>query len=295
VALDKFGVQVTALVAGISVAGVAVGFAIQDILANLAAGLSIMLSRHFRIGDYIEIGNTRGQVQSIDLTMTVLRTLEDARVIVPNRKIVGEIIYNYTGERRVTLTLQVGYKEDLDRVMGAVRDALAENPRILTTPPEVGITRLADSGIQITLRPWCKAEDYWRVQYEVYRAIVERFREQQIDIPYPHREVRLLPAAAWKAMARLPGEQGRQMNSCGLAGCRRGRGTARRGIPAPRHRSRREAPGVKSCGTPGRCAEYSSRGRLDLPEHTQAAEKTRQTSDTLRAGGARILRIEARM
>jgi small conductance mechanosensitive channel len=81
--------------------------------------------------------------------------------------------------------------------MGAVRDALAKNPRILTTPPpEVGITRLADSGIQITLRPWCKAEDYWRVQYEVYRAIVERFREQQIDIPYPHREVRLLPAAA---------------------------------------------------------------------------------------------------
>jgi small conductance mechanosensitive channel len=197
VALDKFGVQVTALVAGISVAGVAAGFAIQGILANLAAGLSIMLSRHFRIGDYIEIGNTRGQVQSIDLTMTVLRTLEDARVIVPNRKIVGEIIYNYTGERRVTLTLQVGYKEDLDRVMGTIRDALAENPRILRTAhPEVGITRLADSGIQITLRPWCKAEDYWRVQYEVYRAIVERFRERQIDIPYPHREVHLLPAAA---------------------------------------------------------------------------------------------------
>ena len=114
-ALDKFGVQVTALVAGISVAGVAAGFAVQGILANLAAGLSIMLSRHFRIGDYIEIGTVKGQVQSIDLTMTILRTLEDARVIVPNRKIVGEIIYNYTGERRVTLTVQVGYNEDLER------------------------------------------------------------------------------------------------------------------------------------------------------------------------------------
>ena len=108
-ALDKFGVQVTALVAGISVAGVAASFAVQGILANLAAGLSIMLSRHFRIGDYIEIGTVKGQVQSIDLTMTVLRTLEDARVIVPNRKIVGEIIHNYTGERRVTLKVQVGY------------------------------------------------------------------------------------------------------------------------------------------------------------------------------------------
>ena len=93
-ALDKFGVQVTALVAGISVAGVAASFAVQGVLAKVAAGLSIMLSRHFRIGDYIEIGSVRGQVQAIDPSMTVLRTLEDARVILPNRRIVGEIIYN---------------------------------------------------------------------------------------------------------------------------------------------------------------------------------------------------------
>ncbi len=194
-ALDKFGIQVTALVAGISVAGVAAGFAIQGVLANLAAGLSIMLSRHFRIGDYIEIGNTRGQVQSIDLTMTVLRTLEDARVIVPNRRIVGEIIHNYSGERRVTLTVQVGYRADLERVLRTVQDVLSENPRVLKDPgPEVGITRLGDSGVQITLRPWCKAEDFWRVQYEVYRALLQRFDERGIEIPCPH-EVRLVSAA----------------------------------------------------------------------------------------------------
>ena len=195
-ALEKFGVQVTALVAGISVAGVAAGFAVQGILANLAAGLSIMLSRHFRIGDYIEIGTVKGQVQSIDLTMTVLRTLEDARVIVPNRKIVGEIIYNYSGERRVTLHVLVGYDEDLERALRAVQEVLAEEPRILRNPPpDVGITRLADSGIQITLRPWCKAEDFWRVHYEVYRALLDRFRQQGIEIPFPHREVRLLQPA----------------------------------------------------------------------------------------------------
>jgi len=196
-ALDKFGVQVTALVAGISVAGVAAGFAVQGILANLAAGLSIMLARHFRVGDYIEIGTVKGQVQSIDLTMTVLRTLEDARVIVPNRKIVGEIIHNYTGERRVTLTVQVGYNEDLDKALRTVQEVLAENPRVLKNPPpDVGITRLADSGIQITLRPWCKADDFWRVHYEVYRALLDRFRQQGIEIPYPQREVRLLQPAA---------------------------------------------------------------------------------------------------
>ena len=196
-ALDKFGVQVTALVAGISVAGVAAGFAVQGILANLAAGLSIMLSRHVRIGDYIEIGTVKGQVQSIDLTMTILRTLEDARVIVPNRKIVGEIIYNYTGERRVTLTVHVGYNEDLERALRTVREVLAENPRILKNPPpDVGITRLAESGIQITLRPWCKAEDFWRMHYEIYQALLDRFHQQGIEIPFPQREVRLLQAAA---------------------------------------------------------------------------------------------------
>ena len=195
-ALDKFGVQVTALVAGISVMGVAAGFAVQGILANLAAGLSIMLSRHFRVGDYIEIGTVKGQVQSIDLTMTILRTLEDARVIVPNRKIVGEIIYNYTGERRVTLHVQVAYDADLDRSLQCVREVLAENPRVLKSPPpDVGITRLADSGIQITLRPWCKADQFWTVHYEVYRALLDRFRQENIEIPYPQREVHLLHAA----------------------------------------------------------------------------------------------------
>ncbi len=195
-ALDKFGVQVTALVAGISVAGIAGGFALQGVLGNLAAGVSIMLSRYFRIGDYIEIGSVKGQVTSIDLTMTVLRTLEDARVIVPNRRIVGEVIYNYTGERRVPLHVEVGYGVDLEKAIRTVQAVLAENPRVLKEPaPEVGIVHLADSGIQIALRPWCKAEDFWRVQYEVYRAILERFRQEKIEIPFPTREVRLVQAS----------------------------------------------------------------------------------------------------
>jgi small conductance mechanosensitive channel len=192
-ALDKFGVQVTALVAGISVAGVAASFAVQGVLANVAAGLSIMLSRHFRIGDYIEIGSVRGQVQAIDLSMTVLRTLEDARVIIPNRRIVGEIIYNYTAERRVPLAVKVAYGENLDEALRAIHEVLAGNPRVLQNPtPEVGITRLEDPGILITLRPWCKAEEYWQVHYEVYRSILDRFAERRIALATPRQEVRLV-------------------------------------------------------------------------------------------------------
>jgi small conductance mechanosensitive channel len=196
-ALDKVGIQVTALVAGISVAGIAGGFALQGVLGNIAAGLSIMFSHVFRIGDYIEIGTVRGQVQAINLTSTILRTLEDARVIVPNRKIVGDIIYNYTGERRVTLSVDVSYQADLDVALNTVREVLAQNPRVLKTQaPEVGVITLADSGIRIAMRPWCKAEDFWYVQYEIYRAILDRFRERQIAIPYPTHEVRLLNPAA---------------------------------------------------------------------------------------------------
>ena len=194
--LEKFGVQITALVAGLSVAGVAGGFALQGVLGNIAAGISIMFSKYFRIGDYIEIGNTKGQVETIHLSMTILRMLEDARVLVPNRKIVGEIIFNYSAERRVPLTVQIGYREDLDKALRTVQELLAANPRALKQPvPQVGITKLADSGIEITLRPWCRAEDYWDVHFEMYRAILDRFRESGIEIPYPHRDVRLWGAA----------------------------------------------------------------------------------------------------
>ncbi|MBI4537004.1 MAG: mechanosensitive ion channel family protein [candidate division NC10 bacterium] len=192
-ALDKFGVQVTALVAGISVAGVAGGFALQGVLGNVAAGLSIMFSHLFRIGDYIEIGSVRGQVEAINLTSILLRTLEDARVIVPNRRIVGEIVYNYSGERRVPMTVEVGYQEDMDRALQTMQEVLAANPRVLKVPsPEIGIAALGDSGVRFALRPWCRAEDFWRVQYEVYRAILDRFRERAIGIPYPIREIRMV-------------------------------------------------------------------------------------------------------
>lgn len=96
----------------------------------------------------------------------------------------------------MTLNVQVGYNEDLEQAIRTAREVLDANPRIVKSPPpDVGITRLADSGIQITLRPWCKAEDFWSVHYEIYRVLLARFREEQIEIPYPQREVRLLQAA----------------------------------------------------------------------------------------------------
>ena len=97
----------------------------------------------------------------------------------------------------MTLTVEVGYGEDLDKALAAVQEVMAQNPRVLKDPgPEVGITKLADSGIEISIRPWCKVEDYWRVHYEVYRAVLDRFRERRIEIPFPQREVRLVNTAA---------------------------------------------------------------------------------------------------
>jgi small conductance mechanosensitive channel len=134
-------------------------------------------------------------VEAIDLSMTILRTLDDAKVIVPNRRIVGEVIYNYTAERRIPLSVEVAYGSDLALALRTAREVLAENALVLQSPtPEVGIVALGESGIRLALRPWCRAEHYWRVQYEVYGALVERFRERKIAIPYPVREVHMAAA-----------------------------------------------------------------------------------------------------
>jgi small conductance mechanosensitive channel len=150
-----------------------------------------MLSKVYCIGDYIEIGRVRPQVQAINLTTTILRTLEDARVVVPNRKIVGEIIYNYTEERRVPLTG--------DGIRGRAGKGVGDHPRGAASeradPQGLGTgngdresrgCRGADH-----VRPRRKAQGYWHVQYEAYRAILDRFRERRIEMRYPVWEVRL--------------------------------------------------------------------------------------------------------
>ena len=193
VALGTAGMDVTALIAGVSVAGVGVGLALQGVLGNLVAGLTIIFTKPFRVGEYIEIASVSGQVKHIELFSTMLLHADSSRVMVPNRKIVGEILHNYGQIRQLDLGVGVGYGTDIDVALKVIRQILTANPRVLNEPVSlVGIVNLGDSSIQLSIKPWVKVNDFIPAQLEIYEAILNQFRANKIEIPFPQREVRLL-------------------------------------------------------------------------------------------------------
>ena len=193
IALETVGVDMTILIASFSVAGVGVGLALQGVLGNLFAGLTIIFTKPFRVGEYIEIVGVQGQVQTIGLFSTMLLHLDKSRVVIPNRKIVGEILHNFGSIRQINLSVSVAYGTDLNQAVGIVRDVLAQNPRVLKDPvPVVGVSLLADSSISIGIRPWTAVADFIITQNEINQAVAEQLRAARISIPFPQREVRLL-------------------------------------------------------------------------------------------------------
>jgi len=193
IALGTAGMDVTALIAGIGVAGVGVGLALQGVLGNLVAGLTIIFTKPFRVGEYIEIAGVSGQVKNIQLFSTMLVHSDLSRVMVPNRKIVGEILHNYGQIRQLDLSVGVAYGTNMGSALKIVRDILAASSRVLKDPtPAVGIAALGDSSIQIMIKPWTAVADYVPAQLEIYETILNQFRASKIEIPFPQREVRLL-------------------------------------------------------------------------------------------------------
>ena len=193
VALGTAGMDVTALIAGVGVAGVGIGLAMQGILSNLMAGLTIIFTKPFRFGEYIEIAGVQGQVTSIELFTTTLLHADHSQVIIPNRKIVGEILHNYGHVRQLDMSVAVAYGTNITNALNVVRGVLTQNSRVLKEPaPGVGITMLADSSISIAIKPWTAVADFGPAQAEIYQAIAEQFRASGISIPFPQREVRML-------------------------------------------------------------------------------------------------------
>ncbi|MDB6023238.1 MAG: MscS Mechanosensitive ion channel [Pedosphaera sp.] len=193
IALGTAGVNVMALVAGIGVAGVGVGLAMQGVLSNIVAGLTIIFTKPFRVGEFIQIGSVEGLVKNIELFSTTLLHGDLSRVVIPNRKIVGEILHNYGNIRQLDLSVGIGYGSNVQEVLALVQDILAKNPRVLQNPgPFIGVSTLADFSINIAIKPWTNLADYGPAQAEIYQTILDRFRAKQIEIPFPQREVRLL-------------------------------------------------------------------------------------------------------
>ena len=193
VALGTAGMDVTALIAGVGVAGVGIGLAVQGVLGNLVAGLTIIFTKPFRFGEYIEIAGVQGQVTNIELFSTTLLHADQSQIVIPNRKIVGEILHNYGHIRQLDLSVGVAYGTNLNHALIIVRDVLARNARVLKEPaPVVGVTMLADSSINIAIKPWTPWTITARRRRKFIRTIIDQFRANNIQIPFPQREVRMI-------------------------------------------------------------------------------------------------------
>jgi small conductance mechanosensitive channel len=202
-ALDKFGFQIAPLIAGIGVAGLGVGLAFQGVLGNIVAGLSIIFTKPFRVGEYIELLGVQGQVATIELFSTTLIHPDQSRVVIPNRRIVGEILHNFGAVRRLNLIVGVAYETDLNKVNALAREIVEQNSRVLKQPvPVISVTELAASGVTLAIQPWVAVTDYSAAQAELYQTIVERFRANEIQIPFPQHEVRLLNDSKIELAAR---------------------------------------------------------------------------------------------
>jgi small conductance mechanosensitive channel len=192
-ALQNLGVELLPLIAGLGVIGAGVALATQGVLSNMVAGLTIIFTKPYRVGEYVAIVGVEGQVESITLFNTALIHPDRSRIVVPNRKVVGEILHNYGRIRQAEVKVGVAYESDLPLALGAIGDLVRANPRVLADPaPVIQVVSLADSAVQIAVRPWVSVADYGMVAGELNVSLLAELRRRGVAIPYPQREIRLI-------------------------------------------------------------------------------------------------------
>ena len=192
-ALQNLGIELLPLLAGLGVVGAGVALATQGVLSNIVAGLTIIFSKPFRVGEYIAIAGVEGVVESISLFSTTLGHVDRSQVVVPNRKVVGEILHNYGRIRQLELSVGVAYDSDLGVVVDLIRGVLQANSRVLQDPqPVVQPTQFGDSSISIAVKPWVAVQDQGQATGEIYAAMLAALRARGVVIPAPQREVRLI-------------------------------------------------------------------------------------------------------
>ena len=191
-ALSCLGVQIAPLIAGLSVAGVGVGLALQGPLSNYASGATLIFTKPFKVGDIIEVAGAQGEVKDISLPRTELIGLDGSIVIIPNKHIIGEVIKNYSEYRKLEFNIGVSYESSIDKALSVIENTLKADKRIPTNQPiKVGIRDFGDSSINLQAFIWVLPSDYGDIKFAVNKAIFDEFRRQGIAIPYPQREVHI--------------------------------------------------------------------------------------------------------
>ena len=189
------GIPTTSLVALISIAGLALSLSVQNILSNLFSGLTLLVSKPFKSGDYVEVGGRNGIIKSVGLFYTQLNTLDNVSINIPNSDVTGTTVINYSREplRRVDRVFSAAYESSTENVKAAVLEAISRDEKILRDPaPFVRLSEYKESCIEYTVRVWCKCADYWDVFFNLNENVRDCFAEKGVEMTYNHMNVHIL-------------------------------------------------------------------------------------------------------
>lgn len=190
----QLGINTTSFLTVVGAAGLAVGLALKDSLANFASGVMLILFRPYQVGDFVETAGVSGNVAEIALFTTTLNTVDNKRVIIPNSNVTGDVITNITANptRRVDLVMGIGYGDDIKKAKDIMANILKEDERVLDNPAaNIAVSELADSSVNFVVRPWVKTGDYWNVYFDLTEKIKLAFDAEGISIPFPQQDVHL--------------------------------------------------------------------------------------------------------
>ncbi|MEP3048713.1 MAG: mechanosensitive ion channel domain-containing protein [Roseibium sp.] len=188
--LQLFGIQATSLVAVLGAGTLAVGLALQGTLSDIAAGVMLVIFRPYKVGQFVSIGSTSGTVKDLNIFVTELVTPDNVQIIMPNGQAWGAVITNFSAHstRRLDLTFGIDYGDDANKAIQIILDVSIADERVKRDPePWVRVTNLGDSSVDLGVRLWCEAGDYWELKFHMLKAVKEAFDAGGISIPYPHQ------------------------------------------------------------------------------------------------------------
>lgn len=197
--LGVFGIPTASFVAVLGAAGLAVGLALQGTLSNFAAGVMLLVFRPFKLGDFVEAGGVTGVVQEIGIFSTTMNTPDNKKIIVPNSVVFGGTITNYNGNdtRRVDMVMGIAYSDDIGLAMKTIEGIVSAHPAVLADPaPKIAVSNLGASSVDILVRPWCNAGDYWTVFCDLTHQLKEGLEAAGCNFPFPQQDVHLFKEEA---------------------------------------------------------------------------------------------------
>ena len=198
-ALNRLGVATTSVIAIFGAAGLAVGLALQGTLANFASGIMLLIFRPFDLGDFVDAAGTTGTVEEIGIFSTILKSPDNIRITVPNGQVYGATIKNFNGyeTRRIDMVMGISYDDNIQTAMDTIRSIVTADDRVLSEPEvQIAVANLGDSSVDLVVRPWCNAGDYWSLKFDLTRQLKEGLEAAGCSIPYPQTDVHLQQVAS---------------------------------------------------------------------------------------------------